>query len=122
MLKFTVSIALIFCFLTQSLSKLIIVLNYQINKEFITKNICVNRNKPKSCCKGKCELKKQLDADDKKDNVPANTNKDKFEKEDFCQVIKTNVFDLARTADLNCKFISHKTKEFPIFVFHPPQS
>ena len=33
---------------------------YAINKDYIAKNLCINKDKPKSCCKGKCYLKKQL--------------------------------------------------------------
>jgi len=36
------------------------VIDYLINKDFISKNLCINRNKPHSCCKGKCYLVKQL--------------------------------------------------------------
>jgi len=36
------------------------VIDYLINKNYIAKNLCVNRNKPKSCCKGKCHMVKQL--------------------------------------------------------------
>jgi hypothetical protein len=36
------------------------IVDYLINKDYIAKNLCVNRDKPKSCCKGKCHLVKQL--------------------------------------------------------------
>lgn len=36
------------------------VIDYLINKDYIAKNLCVNRDKPKSCCKGKCHMVKQL--------------------------------------------------------------
>jgi len=36
------------------------IVDYLINKDYIAKNLCENRNKPKSCCKGKCYLVKQL--------------------------------------------------------------
>jgi hypothetical protein len=35
-------------------------IEYAINKNYIAKNLCINKDKPKSCCKGKCYLKKQL--------------------------------------------------------------
>ena len=35
-------------------------IEYAIFKEYIAKNLCENRNKPKSCCAGKCFLKKEL--------------------------------------------------------------
>ena len=36
------------------------VIDYLFNKDYIAKNLCVNRDKPKSCCKGKCHMVKQL--------------------------------------------------------------
>ncbi|MDD2798569.1 MAG: hypothetical protein PHV20_08260 [Bacteroidales bacterium] len=35
-------------------------IEYAINKDYIAKNLCVNRDKPKSCCEGKCYLEKQI--------------------------------------------------------------
>ena len=35
-------------------------IDYALNKSYIEKNLCVNRNKPQSCCHGKCHLKKEL--------------------------------------------------------------
>ncbi len=36
------------------------VIEYLINKDYIAKNLCVNKDQPKSCCKGKCHMVKQL--------------------------------------------------------------
>ena len=36
------------------------VIDYLVHKDYIEKNLCVSRNKPHSCCKGKCYLVKQL--------------------------------------------------------------
>ena len=36
------------------------VIDYLLNKEYIAKNLCENRNKPKMNCNGKCHLMKQL--------------------------------------------------------------
>lgn len=36
------------------------VFDYLIHKEYIAKNLCVNRDKPKSCCHGKCHMVKKL--------------------------------------------------------------
>jgi hypothetical protein len=35
-------------------------LEYAIFKPYIAKNLCVNKDKPKSCCEGKCFREKQL--------------------------------------------------------------
>jgi hypothetical protein len=35
-------------------------LEYVVFKSYIAKNLCVNKNTPKSCCQGKCFREKQL--------------------------------------------------------------
>lgn len=50
---------------------------YVLNKEFIVKNLCINRDKPHSCCEGKCYLEKQIkkNNDSNSDTKEKNTNK-----------------------------------------------
>jgi len=45
-------------------NKAIILLDYNLNKNFIATSLCENRDKPKCCCQGKCYLKKQLQKDE----------------------------------------------------------
>jgi hypothetical protein len=35
-------------------------IQYAVFEDYIAKNLCVNKDKPKSCCHGKCYLEKQL--------------------------------------------------------------
>jgi hypothetical protein len=44
---------------------MIVVCQWQINRAYIAKNLCENRNVPNSCCEGKCQLKKRLSKVDK---------------------------------------------------------
>lgn len=53
--------------LGQTFSKSFLVLEYQWNKDFIARVLCVNRNKPEMKCEGKCYLCKKLKADAGKD-------------------------------------------------------
>ncbi len=53
-------------------------LEYYTFKAYIVKNLCINRDKPGSCCEGKCYLEKQLkeanaDNDSQKEKAPANS-------------------------------------------------
>lgn len=36
-------------------------IEYAVFKDYIAKNLCINRDKPKSCCQGKCHLRKQIE-------------------------------------------------------------
>jgi hypothetical protein len=62
------------------------VIDYLIHKDYIAKNLCVNRNKPKSCCKGKCYLVKQLK------KVNTNTEGESKNPEKRVQLKDTDVF------------------------------
>ncbi|MFD2520619.1 hypothetical protein [Emticicia soli] len=45
----------------------IIYLQYEINKDYIIKNYCVNKNRPQLHCDGKCYLAKKLKAAEERD-------------------------------------------------------
>lgn len=116
-----ISILLLSAFLLQNFSRVIIIVDYMLNKEFIAKNFCENKNKPKMHCNGKCHLKKQLDKEDKRENAPLNNQKEKSEIPLFCQTNRKSLFKLYITA--KCSFISYKIQEtvpFSASVFHPP--
>jgi hypothetical protein len=46
---------------------------YLKNKDIIAKTLCVNKEKPKSCCKGSCQLNKWLNKTD--DSSPSEKDK-----------------------------------------------
>ena len=48
-----------------------IIVNYVINKEYISRVLCINRHKPKMRCNGKCHLMKQLQKETKKEKSPS---------------------------------------------------
>lgn len=49
---------------------------YAINKEYISKNLCINKDKPHNCCHGKCYLDEQL----RKNTEPLESNKNNNKK------------------------------------------
>lgn len=65
-----ISILLAFSFLTVSVSKSIILVNYELNKKEITEKYCVNKDKPQMHCCGKCMLKKKLAEQEEQQKYP----------------------------------------------------
>ena len=58
--------------LLQTFSRELLVLDYQVHKESITRLFCVNKEKPQLRCNGKCHLAKQLrKASDSESKTPA---------------------------------------------------
>jgi len=67
------------------------IIDYLIHKDYIAKNLCVNRKKLHSCCKGKCYLVKQLK------KTSANTEGDSKNTEKRIQLRETDQFLAAKT-------------------------
>lgn len=58
--KKILSITLLIALAIKLLMAPAIFLDYQLRKDFIVKNYCVNKNRPEMHCDGKCYLAKQL--------------------------------------------------------------
>jgi len=67
-------------------------IEYAVNKDYISKNLCINRDKPHSCCEGKCYLEKQLKKSNDSNNDPKdkNTNK-KVQNEDVREFLSPHI-------------------------------
>jgi len=77
------------------------VIDYLVNKDYIAKNLCINKDKPKSCCKGKCHMVKQLQKTNKNtDNDPKNTSS-------RVQLKELNEFVVSRTCSYTPEINSH---------------
>ena len=119
-MKRILAIFILFAILLQIFSSMTIIVNYTINKDYISKNLCENRNKPKMHCNGKCHLMKQLQKQSKKENAPSNTVKEKngiqFFNENIGFCFTNPSFTLKSFPD----FIIEKTATTSFSVFHPP--
>lgn len=70
MYKYPVTILLILLVAAQSFSKWCLIAEFQVNRDFIARNLCVNRLNPISCCKGTCFLNRKLSDDENKQQAP----------------------------------------------------
>jgi hypothetical protein len=119
-LRSIIAIVLSFAILLQSAGKLIVVLDYQLNKDYISKNLCENKARPKMHCNGKCHLRKQLQKEEKKENNN-NAMKERSEVQLFSGSSRLE-FD-----PLSFSEITHQTPYNAVAsilhsaaVFHPP--
>jgi hypothetical protein len=60
---------------------LAVIVHFQLNKEYITKNVCIQREIKNNCCKGSCDLNEKLnvlqESDNNNQNIPfSKTSKD----------------------------------------------
>lgn len=100
-----------------------ILVNYEINKDYISHNLCENKDKPQMHCEGKCHLRKQLEKEKQQEQTPPFQNlKDKNEVQLFCQ--KESNFFLPITNLSEQLFSPYQfpgTKSVSVSIFHPPK-
>ena len=103
-------------------------IQYAIFKSYIAKNLCVNRDKPKSCCEGKCFREKQVkivnETADTETTKESNTTKIPQTKEVKEFLSTQNI--IPQIAESS--FFIHQSKEIIIFsryvsaIFVPPKA
>lgn len=105
----------------QCAAKSIIYLSFKNNQKQLSETVCVNRNKPKSCCAAKCYLAKEIKKEDKRQSNSSSSIKDKAEKSELKTGFVTFIFNplvlkqdylMAESKSLPHRFLSS--------VFHPP--
>ena len=81
----------------------LIVIHFKLNQDYIEKNYCVNKTKPKLQCHGQCQLKKELQktSDTNLENlsiykhielIPLKINIFKIEKIEFREKLKISFY------------------------------
>lgn len=122
-MKLAAAIILSCCFVIQNISKTVIVLNFESNREYIAENLCENRDEPDSCCEGSCHLKKQLEQDDRANQSTDAQGKQKFEKSEYCDTGIRSKFALTMINIHFCDNLSSLLVEgFTAKDFRPPRA
>ena len=102
-----------------SFNKAIVLLDYSMNKNFIAAELCENRSMPKSCCQGKCFLKKQLQKEESNKSTSGNS-KEETNIQWFCEEGSANNY-YSSSDDLF--FADYLLRNYSVLlssVFHPP--
>jgi hypothetical protein len=123
-MKFIASTIFILLLLTQIFSKWLMVIDYTINKDYIAKNLCENRNKPTLHCNGKCQLMKKMAVED--DQTNKTTSGSSVAKTPFTDVLfnATFVFSQLTTSAsdslFNDFYLVAIPSSFHSSIFRPP--
>ncbi|HUQ97312.1 MAG TPA: hypothetical protein VM010_06580 [Chitinophagaceae bacterium] len=64
-MKQVTAVIVMLLFSIQTFSQWVWVIDYQLNKNYIAKNLCINKAKPKLHCNGKCQLSKKIAEEEK---------------------------------------------------------
>ncbi|MFL5762301.1 MAG: hypothetical protein ACJ77K_00055 [Bacteroidia bacterium] len=115
-----ITITLSLAILLQSAGKLIVIVDFGLNQEYIAKNLCENKAKPMMHCNGKCHLRKQLQKEDKKDNSP-NSLREKHEVQLFSGLQKLNFSSFPTELDKSSTpYLFNSPEAFCPGIFRPP--
>jgi hypothetical protein len=119
-MKFICVCILFVCTVAASFSNWLVIASFNINQDYIAKELCVNRNKPGSNCNGHCYLCKQLNKDEKPEGTNSGT-KEKFEVQLFF-VATANSDSLSTASKKSVSSIApHFTHQLYLkSFFHPP--
>ena len=123
-MRFIVVPILLLLVMTQSFSHWVVVLAFNVNRNYIAKNLCENRYRPKMHCNGNCVLMKKLKEKEKAEqNEPAT-------KSEISIIVLSSKTYFANTlppvnVQLKTEFpesLSAKTVDRSLAFFHPPQA
>ncbi|HEV9038211.1 MAG TPA: hypothetical protein VGQ51_16365 [Puia sp.] len=123
MLKYPVTILFLLLTVAQTFSKWCLIAEFRINRDYIAQNLCVNRNKPSCCCKGKCYLNKKLAEDQSQQQTPG---KDARHEEIPLQVLRaTNIVPVPVVTILHhrpaTRHLDDEPQEYIPSFFAPPR-
>jgi len=100
-------------------------LEYAVFKDYIAKNLCINRDKPKSCCQGKCHLKNQIEkSNESSDNDNKGSNR-KVVNQEVNEFISSPVSVPKATVINISRIIQNEiivTAQVSPLIFVPPQA
>lgn len=122
-MKRIAAILLLIGVLTQTFSKALIVAEYQLNREYIAKNLCVNKSRPKMHCNGRCHMMKKMKQEEKQDQEnPERRAENKFEI--ICAAFHTDVLIPARIVSaIQYPVLEERIcMDYAPSFFHPPQA
>ena len=93
-----------------------------MNREHIAKNLCVKKKVVNNCCKGSCQLNKQLLEQEKKDKQsPLHSLKDKGELSFFLNLKKISFIPAQKIEKKVFFFLFPKLLTPICAVFQPPE-
>jgi len=116
-------ISLLALILLQAFSKVFILIDYQLNKEYIMEVLCINRDKPEMHCEGQCHLTKQLKKSEKADRqANEKSQKQELPMTLYCQALfRLPAHHVGHTASPAAPFPQARPLKIAHAVFHPPR-
>jgi len=116
-----VAILLLCCSLAVNLSGLLVFAGFEMNKSYIAKELCVNKNRPEMHCNGRCYLMNKLKQAQEKEHQ----QEQQFQKIQLQEALVYTPFTFKRYASPSRPLHFPYATGIPVSsvnaVFHPPQ-
>src|SRR5690242_12347933 len=121
-MKFISVTILLICLISATFSQWLLIACFDLNKNYIAKELCVNKNNPSAHCNGHCYLNKELNNEEKSSNPLNNSLKEKFEIQLFCIDAPANINVISSLVITTHSYLQNFTaQEFLHDAFHPPR-
>jgi hypothetical protein len=105
------------------MSRGVVVADYILNRDYIAKVLCINRDKPEMKCNGKCHLAKQLkkqDAAEGQSEKSGKTVRTLDEVNVTCENVSASIFVTFSIEKLSFQPYTGQPGSLPIEIDHPP--
>lgn len=93
---------------------------YAINYDYISKVLCINKDKPVMSCKGKCQLMQKLEQQQEDDYQSLRIHMDEYPI-GFVKLLKINTKDTIENILKSCHYYKNQYSYLHFHpIFHPP--
>ncbi|MBK0383998.1 hypothetical protein I5M32_13600 [Pedobacter sp. SD-b] len=120
MIKKVSCILLIVLISLSSFTRLFYFAGYELNKNYIAKELCINKDKPEMHCNGKCFLNRKIaEAEKQQQSQERKTQKDLTQQIMLIATFKINFYSLEKDIIESCYQNNYKFIKSTSF-YHPP--
>ncbi len=118
-----ISVVILFaCMMAATFSDSFMIASFKFNQQYISKTLCINKDKPAMHCNGNCYLNRQLEKTEKSAS-PINTKSNQRFQIQFCNTITEPVHTIYFAQILYLSNIQKFTaQEFVLVHLRPPQA
>ncbi|MFH1319424.1 MAG: hypothetical protein ABII90_02065 [Bacteroidota bacterium] len=95
-------------------------IEYAVNKDYIAKVLCINKDKPQMSCEGKCHLQKQLKKATTEKNNPEQNTPPKTKTQEVIFILKTEKPRCNYKIEEEKKYFSRNSMVSSQFFTKPP--
>ena len=121
MLQRLITICLIFTLIGSNFSRFFVCAGYEVNKQYIINNLCINKARPELHCNGRCYLAKKLkQAEEKEKKQEREDQKNRYQ-----EALTTRKLSISFKAPVYKITYPQSPIKSPVNrasgIFHPPQ-